>query len=532
MQTAIIYTRVSTEEQAEKGYSLRDQEQKLRRYCDQKDIEIIKHFQDDHSAKTFQRPEFNKLLEFIKNNKSLIKKLLIVKWDRFSRNMEASLTMITQLFNLGVSVEAIEQPLDDTIPENLLMKAFYLAAPQVENLRRSLNTTNGMRKAMKEGRWVSMAPVGYKNVRDVTNKPCIVHSDLAPLVKKAFELFATGTYKIEILRKEMYKNGLKVSRNQFCLLLRNPVYYGMIKIKAKNDEPEELVQGIHEPIISEELFFDVQSVLSGRKNLKIKHSRVNHNYPLRGYLQCARCGKPLTGSSALGNGGKYFYYHCTNGCPERHNNFDLHREFDNWISSISLKPEIGSLYISVMEDIFKAKEGDRDVEIKKLENEIAKGNELLDKAAIKLINDELDKFAYNRLKEKNTRDCAVLRSRIAELKQNESGFATYIKYGFSLLSNLSYYYSISTLENKQKMIGLIFPEKLVFSNNTFQTAQPNDLLTLLYSADKGFSVSKKEKSSGNAAPSYVVNRIGFEPMTCCLEGSCSIQLSYRSICYK
>ncbi len=513
MQTAIIYTRVSTDEQAEKGYSLRDQEQRLRKHCESKGIEVIKHFQDDHSAKTFERPEFKNLLEFIKKNKGVVKKLLIVKWDRFSRNMEASLTMITQLMKLGVTVEAIEQPLDESVPENLLMKAFYLAAPQVENQRRSLNTTNGMRKAMKEGRWVSTAPFGYKNVRDAANKPCIVHSELAPLVKKSFELFATGTYQIEILRKEIYKLGLKVSRNQFWLLLRNPVYYGMIRIKALNDEPEELVQGLHEPIISEELFFEVQSVLSGRKKLKTKHARVNDEYPLRGYLQCPRCGKPLTGSSALGNGGKYFYYHCTKGCNERHKSNTLHSAFDKWVSSISLKPEIGSLYISIMEDIFKTKEGDRDVEIKKLEAEIAKNNELMDKAAIKLINDELDKYAYNRLKERNAKDCAALRSRIAELKQADSGFTTYCKFGFSLLSNMGYYYSTATLENKQKMLGLIFPEKLVFANNTFQTTQPNEVLSLLCSADKGFSDCKKEKSSKNAAPSYMVTALGFKPKT-------------------
>jgi DNA invertase Pin-like site-specific DNA recombinase len=116
MQTAIIYTRVSTEEQNEKGYSLADQEDKLRRFCQNKGIEIIQHFQDAHSAKTFDRPEFKNLLSFIKKNKGLVKKLLVVKWDRFSRNMEASLTMISQLFKLGVTVEALEQPLDDSVP--------------------------------------------------------------------------------------------------------------------------------------------------------------------------------------------------------------------------------------------------------------------------------------------------------------------------------------------------------------------------------------------------------------------------------
>lgn len=73
MQTAIIYTRVSTEEQNEKGYSLADQEDKLRRFCQNKGIEIIQHFQDAHSAKTFDRPEFKNLLSFIKKIKGSLK---------------------------------------------------------------------------------------------------------------------------------------------------------------------------------------------------------------------------------------------------------------------------------------------------------------------------------------------------------------------------------------------------------------------------------------------------------------------------
>ena len=131
----------------------------------------------------------------------------------------------------------------------------------------------------------------------------------------------------------------------------------------------------------------------------------------------------------------------------------------------------------------------------------------------RLINDELDKFAYNRLKEKNARDCAALRTRIAELKQAESGFATYAKFGFSLLSNLDHYYSHANIENRKKMLGLIFPEKLVFSNDTFQTMQPNEIVTLLCSVGKGFSNPKNKKSSNNAAQSCVVTELGFKPKT-------------------
>lgn len=513
MQTAIIYTRVSTDEQAEKGYSLRDQKQRLEKYCALQGIEIVRHFEDDHSAKTFDRPEFKKLVEFITKNKGLVKKLLIVKWDRFSRNLEASLNMITQLVKLGVSVEAIEQPLDDSVPENLLMKAFYLAAPQVENARRSLNTKNGMRKALKEGRYVSTAPYGFKNTRDEHNRPIITHSAMAPVIKKAFEQIATGNYLIEVLRKKLYKEGLKISRSNFYTLLRNPIYCGKIRVKAFKDEPEEIVQGIHEPIVSEELFYDVQNVLEGKKKAKTKYALVNDEYPMRGHLICPRCGKTLTGSSALGNGGKYYYYHCTKGCKERHKNDGVHNAFELWLNDISIKPEIASLYMAIMDDVFKTNEGDRQQEIKKLQKQIDENVEMMDKSAKKFINDDLDKHDYKRIKESLSRECTELRSRIAELKAAESGYHEYCRYGFSLLSNMGQYYRAANIEIRQKMLGLIFPEKLVYNNNTFQTMQPSEVLNLLCNGGKDFSNSKKEKSSKNAAQSCVVTSSGFKPET-------------------
>ncbi|MCO6498076.1 MAG: recombinase family protein [Chitinophagaceae bacterium] len=513
MQTVVIYTRVSTDEQAEKGYSLADQENRLRKYCEAKNYEIAQHFQDDHSAKTFNRPEFQKFLEYVKKHKGLVKKLLIVKWDRFSRNMELSMNMISTLMRLGVSVEAIEQPLDESIPENLLMKAFYLAAPQVENARRSLNTFNGMRRAMKEGRYVSTAPYGFKNSRDNFNKPIIVHSEMAAPIRKAFELMATGMYPIEVLRKKLWKEGLKISRSNFYTVLTNPIYCGKIRIKAFQDEPEEVVKGIHEPIISEELFYDVQDVLAGRKKAKIKYAKVNETYPLRGHLICPRCGKVLTGSSAQGNGGKYYYYHCTQGCKERHKSDYVHSQFEKWLSSIKMEDSFAELYLAVMEDIFKLNEGDREKEIKKLEAKKAENASLLKRSALKLANDEIDKFVYHTVREKVNEENRKYDMQISDYKKLESGFSDYVKYGISLLTNLDTYYSASSLEGKQKMVGLIFPEKLRFSNSTFQTTNPNEVLTLLCSTGKGFSKKETGLSRRKSEKSCLVTPSGFKPET-------------------
>src|SRR5262245_42765339 len=129
MKRAIIYTRVSTDEQADRGYSLGHQEEQLRKYCDIKQIEIVEHFQDDASAKTFNRPEFQRAVDFVRKNKKRVDQLLFIKWDRFSRNISEAYKMIDALSALGVECNATEQWLDLTIPENKLLLAIYLATP-------------------------------------------------------------------------------------------------------------------------------------------------------------------------------------------------------------------------------------------------------------------------------------------------------------------------------------------------------------------------------------------------------------------
>src|ERR1700742_4973609 len=161
MKTADLYVRVSTDEQADKGYSIRSQEEVLRKYCGIQQIDVRKVIYEDFSAKTFNRPAWEKMLSQFKKDKGKgLDLLLFTKWDRFSRNAGDAYQMMNMLNALGVEPQAIEQPLDLSIPENKMMLAIYLAAPEVENDRRALNVFHGMRRARKEGRYMGLAPIG------------------------------------------------------------------------------------------------------------------------------------------------------------------------------------------------------------------------------------------------------------------------------------------------------------------------------------------------------------------------------------
>ena len=126
---------------------------------------------------------------------------------------------------------------------------------------------------------------------------------------------------------------------------------------------------------------------------------------------------------------------------------------------------------------------------------------LVHRATKKLVNDEIDKDDHKTLKESLVKETACLKIRIADLKETESGFMEYLRFGTTLLGNLPYYYSTATLENKQKIICSIFPEKLIFSENSYRTAKPNEIISLLHYVNKGF---KKEIATENGGYSYRV----------------------------
>lgn len=94
MKIADLYIRVSTDEQADKGYSQRDQEERLRRYCSSHNFRVGQIIYEDHSAKSFNRPEWVKLLTSLKKKSSKTNLVLFTKWDRFSRNAGDAYQMI------------------------------------------------------------------------------------------------------------------------------------------------------------------------------------------------------------------------------------------------------------------------------------------------------------------------------------------------------------------------------------------------------------------------------------------------------
>lgn len=507
---AILYFRVSTDEQAD-GYSLRHQEERLRSYCEMQNINVVAAFQEDFSAKTFERPEFQKLLNFVKKNKGIADLLLFTKWDRFSRNAGDAYGMINQLKKVRIEPQAIEQPLDLDIPENKMMLAFYLAAPEVENDRRALNTLVGMRRARKEGRWLGPAPRGYLNGKDDTNKPLLIlDPENAPRVKWAFEELAKGIHNIEVVRRMAKEKGLDLQRGQFWNMVHNATYCGKVFVAAYKDEDACYVKGIHQAIISEALYDEVQDVLNGRKRQTKVRSTKDDNLPLRGFLVCRCCGRPITGSGSQGNGGKYYYYHCQNAkeCKERFRTGDAHDVLLDHLHRISTNRTSLDLYQEVMSDLYRKNGTDKTKQVKELNGEIEKLKARIQNAQILMLDAEISSTEYKGIKSKLMPDIDRLERKKVDILSSNDDYQKYIDKGFYLLRNIDSYYAKSDLTCRQIIVGSIFLDKMVFEKNYYRTITENYALRLISTPSTDLPETKSGKEGVISYLSTVVPQTG------------------------
>lgn len=353
MKTVYLYVRVSTDEQKRKGYSLVEQEDRLRRYCEQNDIQVKGIYREDFSAKNFNRPEWKNLINVLRRSPATEpRSVLFIKWDRFSRNIEYAYEMIGILRKYNVIPAAIDQPIDLDIPESSVMLAVYLAIPESENLRRSLNTSNGMRKAKQLGRFPNKAPIGYINSKGQDGKRCIVpHYPEAELILWSFEQLAKNAYRVEDVRRMANARGLNCSRSYFWKLLHNPVYYGYIPLETKASQESQLIKGIHDPIVSEALFYQVQDVINTRRKVIGKSYELNELLLLRRYLDCPACARKLTGSISTGSTKKHPYYHCRNGCKTRFRAEEINDDYEFQLRRLILLPGAEQLFKLILEDI-------------------------------------------------------------------------------------------------------------------------------------------------------------------------------------
>ena len=514
-KNAILYRRVSTTDQKQFGNSLNAQRDSLRDFCDKNSINIVKEFQEDYSAKNFDRPEWKKLNDFANKNKKDINYLLVVDWDRFSRNVYEALGVINDFKNIGIEVNCIGKWVNYNDPPQTLMQLMYLGMPEVDNKIRSQKVQIGMRQGLKEGRWNVKQPIGYVPGKDILGRTLMkLDSFKAPLIEELFTTFALGLYsQNEILKMAKFKQ-LKLSKSNLSRMLKNVIYTGMIKVPANGEEPEQIVNGLHKPIVSQKLFNSVQRLLNSRTKNNSKRNKMRDDMYLRGHLKCVKCGGNLTGSASTSKTGeKHYYYHCNRakGCKESFRVMDAHNELIEVFRAMKPPVEVCNLFELVLEDHYKKSKQTQYSELKRVELEISslenKKDKLLDKLLDSVITNEIyskhNKFINNELTEK--------RNELLNLNDYQKDLRKYINYGLKLIQHLDTFFENSDVHIKNKLMSSIFENKIEFDGEKYRTPKFKEGFGFIYTKINDLKSIKNKKGDTFSNVSRSVLEVGIEP---------------------
>ena len=326
---AVSYLRVSTTKQMytavdidPDGNSISTQREFAERKATGYNVPIEKEFiEPGQSAKTLlDRPVFQELLEYLKAN-AHIKYVIVYMRSRAFRNHFDAAIVGHQLTKLGVRLISAKEDFGEG-PHAVAMEGVIDVMNGYQNTVQGLDISSKMHRKAVHGGTLGPARVGYLNVRETFEGKQInsiaLDPERAPLIRQGFELYASGEYTLDQLADTMTDRGLTapargkqrerpVDGKWWHRILQDSYYAGDLVHLG------EVFDGRHDPIVSRELFAQVQEVRRQRSG-KGQRERVHHHY-LKGILFCDRCAQQertsrLVFTQASGRGGTYHYYFC------------------------------------------------------------------------------------------------------------------------------------------------------------------------------------------------------------------------------
>ena len=437
-----IYCRVSTVEQAEEGYSIDEQNLKIREYCEREGHEIYNLYEDRGiSGKNItNRPGIKQLLHDATNNKFDL--VILWKLNRISRTLLHILNIVEVLDKNNIAFRSLTENFETETPSGKLQLNIMGAIGEFERETIAENVKMGMLARAREGKWNGGIVLGYDVVeipndgKKGKNSRLEINEREACAVRRIFELYSQGNgYKSVVNR--INKEGYKTKKNnEFAVstvkeILNNPVYIGKIRYNVRQDwskkrrnkiNPDPIIsEGQHEPIIDMETWNKVQVILKERSK---KHNKIyDSEFPLTGILKCPVCGAGMTisrSTSKRKDGTKkvFEYYSCGNWKNKgtsvcRSNSIRVEVADKYVINKIMTVINNKSILKKVIDNINKNKSSKLQPTIDELEritNEISKLNSkknknielfedgILDKdelsTRVKSINDDIDKLKY------------------------------------------------------------------------------------------------------------------------------------------
>ncbi len=469
-KTYIAYSRCSTEEQQKHGNSHEYQMREIRGFASRNGMDCLGEFQDTITGTSFNsRPELDKAVRLCERLHGQVDYLLVYKQDRFGRDPMGAL-MVTQKFReLNVEINFTDEWVDYGDSSHPMMLLMKYAMAQTESLKISERTKDGLYQRQLEGYHTGNAPVGYIRVplesvngNGKRGTICVPDSERAKIIVACFEQLSSGTIsQAELFKK--YGDHLGVSRSTFYKIFKNLFYTGRLYIKAYKDYSARIVDGKHEPIISKELFAQVQSVISDTRQPNFgrtwttNNRKMDSDYYLKGVLKCPHSGSMMTAYRV--KKGKYHYY----STPKGKNRIIIpvklaHSIARKAIAELTLPEET---YIVMMQELDKlhlksTKEMTKRSKMFSGELKTISGRQM------KIDNDyadgKIDVKTFSRLCDnltKRTAEIEVELMRVEELLKEGLSFKSRV---LNLLKDVVTIYDNCSIKEKNQLLRVLFPD--------------------------------------------------------------------------
>lgn len=306
IKTAAAYIRVSTDDQLE--YSPDSQIKKIKEYAEHNGIHIPDEFifldEGISGRKAEKRPAFMKMIALAKTKPKPFDMILVWKFSRFARNREDSIVYKSMLRKqCGIDVVSISEQIGED-KTSILIEALLEAMDEYYSINLAEEVKRGMNEKFSRGGVVSQPPFGYKMGEDVF----VPNEETAPIVRMIFEDYVSGmgVRKIAMKLNDMGVRSTKGNRFEnrtVEYILCNPTYLGKLRRNPNGRDAADrfhqsddivIVDGQHEPLISEELYKKANERLKEQKKKYVRHAQQKQaDFMLRGLCRCSDCGSTL-----------------------------------------------------------------------------------------------------------------------------------------------------------------------------------------------------------------------------------------------
>ncbi len=487
---AIVYTRVSTKEQVDEGHSLATQKRLCYEYASKNDYQVVRHFEEcGESAKTANRTELNVMLAYAVHNCKNIDAVIIYKIDRLSRNTSDYQTLKNTLNTLGISVVSSTEYIQNT-PAGRFAENMLASAAQYDNELRAERSKNGMVDAVRNGRWVWRAPLGYVNDRvyGVKNIRLDRNTQYTDALRSCWEMIDGGYTETEALRAlnaRLVELDMPPIRIQtLSRMLRNPLYVGVVSAFGMTVNSDTI-----ERLIEPGLFYNVQDILDGKKRKPERYKKLNPDYPLRGTLLCLD-GHRMTGSAPRGNGGRYPKYHCPK-CRGLKRSYDVAKTddlFAEYAGAYDMTNELRSALIEAVQLNLGDAQRQATKNMRNIDKQLlalnAADREITNKNITRVYTDEHTK----RMLDLNMTERTRLQLEMNELDRNVDDAEEIVEFGLRKLENIGQLWTdIEDMHTRFRFQKWLFPAGVMFDGEKFGTSQIPQILSI-----------KKELPFGNS----------------------------------